>query len=453
MKRVLRRPLNRQHGQILPLTLAGVALAGLLMFVMASTGNKITEKSVVTNAADAAAYSGSTLLAQQLNFMAYTNRAMIANHIGVGHFVAYLSWVRYIEEVAERADDIGQFVPFLAPVTQALEQFAEVIQELAEITAGIFVPGVDALNLFYSAAQTEAFAIFNFSAAATEDSPLQGVMTDVAQTFDPNISINNPQEMSKLGSDGSAELLAAQLLQIEKVVNFIKPVNVTDNNGELVDLVRGTYGDQSGVSSSTPRGNMSRKWLTEREWRDGNLDKEFETEHTLNDEEANWETEDTLKLTTFTGSRRLASEDAEAREDEVAPNYRGIRGYHTVVEPTIFDTFFGDTGVRRLEGRDLKLPIMAFASKSQQNVFTHDVSGATSSDIPLAGLSIAVVEFSRPSVFNRLVSGQLGSADVVAAAEYSNLYNPFWRGRLIGTRYADLALFDPSLTLLDPDNY
>lgn len=48
----------------------------------------------VQNAADAAAYSAAILTARELNFMAYTNRAMVANQVTIGQFAAFESWGR-----------------------------------------------------------------------------------------------------------------------------------------------------------------------------------------------------------------------------------------------------------------------------------------------------------------------------------------------------------------------
>ena len=51
----------------------------------------------VQNAADAAAYSAAILTARELNFMAYTNRAMVANQVTIGQFAAFESWGRKYE--------------------------------------------------------------------------------------------------------------------------------------------------------------------------------------------------------------------------------------------------------------------------------------------------------------------------------------------------------------------
>ena len=101
------------RGQIAPVALFGVLIASAVLVVMFNTGQKVTERSLVANAADAAAYSGAVWTARHLNFMAYTNRGMIANHVAVGHFISYVSWVRYINDSLQAIDRITQWIPYL----------------------------------------------------------------------------------------------------------------------------------------------------------------------------------------------------------------------------------------------------------------------------------------------------------------------------------------------------
>src|SRR5262245_54485832 len=99
-----------QRGQIAPVALFGVLISSAVLVVMFNTGQKVTERSQVANAADAAAYSGAVWTARHLNFIAYANRAMIANHVAVGHFVSYVSWVRYINDSIEAIDRVTQWI-------------------------------------------------------------------------------------------------------------------------------------------------------------------------------------------------------------------------------------------------------------------------------------------------------------------------------------------------------
>ena len=67
-----------------------------LSLVFLYKAGKITsEKMQVQNAADAAAYSVSITEARDLNFMAYTNRAMVANEVAIGQLVGMASWATH----------------------------------------------------------------------------------------------------------------------------------------------------------------------------------------------------------------------------------------------------------------------------------------------------------------------------------------------------------------------
>ncbi len=95
---------QRQRGQsmvFVVLTLAVVLASGLLLF---NSGMLATKKMQVQNAADAAAYSIALLEARDLNFMAYTNRALVANEVGIGQMVGLVSWAYYMESVPKFLD-------------------------------------------------------------------------------------------------------------------------------------------------------------------------------------------------------------------------------------------------------------------------------------------------------------------------------------------------------------
>jgi hypothetical protein len=111
-------------GQIAPVALFGILIASGVLAMMFNTGQKITEKSQLANAADAAAYSGAVWTARHLNFMAYTNRAMIANHAAAGHFISYVSWIRYVNDSIDFIDRITQFIPYVG-------QYVDLVQMVA----------------------------------------------------------------------------------------------------------------------------------------------------------------------------------------------------------------------------------------------------------------------------------------------------------------------------------
>lgn len=82
--------LQRGQASVFVIVLVVVVLVGIL--VLFNTGQLTRQKVEVQNAADAAAYSAGILRARTLNFMAYTNRAMVANEMAIGQFSAFAAW-------------------------------------------------------------------------------------------------------------------------------------------------------------------------------------------------------------------------------------------------------------------------------------------------------------------------------------------------------------------------
>src|SRR5688572_33483325 len=199
--------LSKSHwhrGQIAPVALFGVLITSAVLVVMFNTGQKVTERSLVANAADAAAYSGAVWTARHLNFMAYTNRAMIANHVAVGHFISYVSWVRYINDSLQAIDRVTQWIPYVGQYVDLAEQISAQVRDATEQAAEIAVPAIDAWNVNIRAAQAEAQASLAFR-------NLQSLMDQTGRTYDPHIRINDGEALSSMPAELQS-LLEAQLM-------------------------------------------------------------------------------------------------------------------------------------------------------------------------------------------------------------------------------------------------
>lgn len=399
---------HRQTGQIMPLALGGILLAAAMMIVMASAGNKFTERSRLVNAADAAAYSGAVWTARHLNFIAYTNRAMIANHVGAGHFIAYVSWIRYIEDTADNLALVTSFIPVVNAATEAVADFATILKELAEFEAEIFVPGVDILNRLYFVAQAEAHLSLIVN-------PVDDIMQQTTSSYDPDIRINDQNAINNFDPLIGVPIRFAIGAQRLTVPLFVRPLSVVDRDEEFVQLVEGTYG----ARVANVRGEMSTEWLLDRGWEVDlflvEVEKEFDTDHTLSNDVSDWEASDNLELrflpiNPFGSITRIPLGSGEASAREFDDTYRGVFAYYG---QTLFDP------------ESYKLPIVALATESQVVAGPAEgVLGLQSQGV-LSGLSVAQVEFRRPRF----------GFDAIAddADEFSNLYNPFWQARLVSS--------------------
>lgn len=98
---------TRQHGQVLPMALAWLVIVAGFFYFMVNTGQVVTEKIRVVNAADAAAYSAAVVEARALNYDAYLNRAMVANQMAIAQMVSFASWLDYF---ATASDRFGSYV-------------------------------------------------------------------------------------------------------------------------------------------------------------------------------------------------------------------------------------------------------------------------------------------------------------------------------------------------------
>ena len=70
---------KRQKGQVMPMTAILIVAVLLSLWAMYDSGQLMTERMKLQNTADNVAYSGSALVARDLNYTAHTNRAMVAN--------------------------------------------------------------------------------------------------------------------------------------------------------------------------------------------------------------------------------------------------------------------------------------------------------------------------------------------------------------------------------------
>lgn len=87
----LKEPLFNQRGQSFVFIIAMLGIILISAVFLYKSGRLTTEKMQLQNAADAAAFSASTLEARSLNFTAYTNRAMVGNEIAIAQAVGLMS--------------------------------------------------------------------------------------------------------------------------------------------------------------------------------------------------------------------------------------------------------------------------------------------------------------------------------------------------------------------------
>jgi hypothetical protein len=395
--------LNKAHwhrGQIAPVALFGVLITSAVLVVMFNTGQKVTERSLVANAADAAAYSGAVWTARHLNFMAYTNRAMIANHVAVGHFVSYLSWVRYINDSLQAIDRVTQWIPYVGQYVDLAEQISAQVRNGTEQAAQITVPLIDGWNSNLRAAQVEAQA----SLALRN---LQALMAQTAQTYDPDIRINDDHALARMPDELRALFESQMISQMAAVPAFVHRYSAGQDGNAMREL----------VSASLRLDSDLQRWISgERGWRENllaaQIRKRGSTTGSQSANGADWRAEDQLQYRTrsllgWRGWQRIGDRVSTASAREFGSDYSGIPAYYNV------------SG----QPRDASLRIAVIATKSQSDVATADLLGMSSTATPMAVAAVARVEFRRPSDSAFAAFGE-------RRHEFANLFNPFWEAKL-----------------------
>lgn len=76
-----------------------LAVSIITLLILYNQGQLVRNRVQIENAADAAVYSQAKLAARNQNFIAYTNRAMVANEVSIGQMVALLSWAKHYKQV------------------------------------------------------------------------------------------------------------------------------------------------------------------------------------------------------------------------------------------------------------------------------------------------------------------------------------------------------------------
>jgi hypothetical protein len=389
------------RGQIAPVALFGILIASAVLVLMFNNGQRVTEKSLVANAADAAAYSGAVWTARHLNFMAYTNRAMIANHVAVGHFVSYVSWIRYINDSIDYIDRIAQWIPYVGEYVDYVQEVAQYVRDITDDYAEYAVPAMDAWNDYFRAAQVEAQA----SLAVDH---LDDLMQQTARMYDPAIRINDPGDIGRMPSELQTVLETQVYEQLETVPGFVQRYYAGEDRNSIHQL----------IDASLEVNEDMHRWIVgERGWRENLITKQIRkrgsTSNSQDRSGADWNAKDELQIRSrslfgWKSWQRVGDQASTASATEFDSDYSGVPSYYNVA---------GNPG-------DRSLRIVALATKRQAAVTTANLLGMNPSNQPLAAAASAAVEF-------RLRQGGAFEAFASRTHEYASLFNPFWDARLV----------------------
>ncbi|MEE8410849.1 MAG: pilus assembly protein TadG-related protein [Myxococcota bacterium] len=114
----MRRRRIKQRGQAALLAVIGLVILAIGMYTSYNLSRSVYEKIQLQNAADATAYSLATLEARTFNFIAFANRAQVANYVQMMEAQSILSSATFVEGLTawggDYAQALGRFLKLIA---------------------------------------------------------------------------------------------------------------------------------------------------------------------------------------------------------------------------------------------------------------------------------------------------------------------------------------------------
>lgn len=154
----LRKNLQRdESGQAIILGAVSLLVLAVGIMTTAQLGWAVREKIQLQHAADNAAYTSAAMVARSLNFIAWTNRATVAQYVSAMAMQSYITFFNGINVLLAQVAaallttafllGIVAKIPFLAfldPVARALGKFGDLVKEAADGAKKI-IDGIDAV--------------------------------------------------------------------------------------------------------------------------------------------------------------------------------------------------------------------------------------------------------------------------------------------------------------------
>lgn len=465
---------KKERGQTMILGMVVIAVLAVLVVMVYGNTRAVQDKTELVNAADAAAYSAGVAVSRELNFLAYTNRAIIANHVTTGHLVSYKSWTKTLEALGDEVADFIDLIqsmfnwlgalfgnPTLGDVidTDQVRAIAEFPDVMAGITTGLHIAVQQQLiNAQLSAQQVTYNQLVNGNGSSHF---VDEVMQDVANAYlgdtyenyydQEPILINNVAAMNATLANPTIDPTVGT--KISSIVSgqysvfngIVQEVETSSDGGRLNSLVEKSY---QNLESS--------KWFTDRGFSllGGLAERSGSTTTTLTDGVMGWQASD--QYTALSGLAS-ASGSATAKEtcegipeaatrflDFFRNNISGISiptALYNVVRWSSRGACRQYTGIPRyyrlddaFATSDSSITLNTFLSRSMgtmNNTYRDDAVAA-----PIMTV-VAEVEIAheRPVCDSDCGADPINptwgfSALESNREEYANLYNPFWRPAL-----------------------
>lgn len=382
--------LRCQRGQIMPVALGALLLTIVGLVVLYNQGTRVSKKALTTNAADAAAYSAGVWTARHLNFMAYTNRAMVANHVATGHLVSYIGWMRYVERVAEEIARVTSFIPYVGTITETVRRIASGVRSAADYSGELLVPLSQINNELLSASQHAAYL-------ALRPGRYDSIMGTVARAHHSAMRINDSGIASGMPGSVRAQVWAGIVEQRLGPLTFVKSYSPSSDDNEMSGLAGRSFG-------------KSHRWITNRKGL--TIDYVFRKrggtrQITRGGELTDWKSHDYAQAWSWSIKRFgwYTLVDGKADAQEFVSSYQGVPNYYNVANRD-----------RQVAG----LRMFALAGLDGSNISQKDFMAITQRGEPVSAMAEAEVFYRMPGIY-----------DDEERTHFNQLYNPFWDVRMV----------------------
>lgn len=143
---------QHSHGQVMPLAALFLGFVSLAAIFLYNTNIIVIERVKLQNTADSVAFSTATADARYLNFMAYSNRAMIANHVIAAQSVGIASTGKMLKQTGENAKLVLGKIPYygtyyINPLAIGLKYYSEGLDVYADVAIPVANYTTKALSL------------------------------------------------------------------------------------------------------------------------------------------------------------------------------------------------------------------------------------------------------------------------------------------------------------------
>lgn len=234
----MRSNVKRQSHRIRPrgqaLVLAIIALLALCVgvIVVFDTGQAVSRKVDLVDAADAAAYSAAVEQARAYNLIAYMNRAEVANQVAMAQMTSWYAWTNFALRGTDNFKDAVQDIAIILDLTGVGAEVGAALQEVVTVlneVKGAIKVGRDSMQELFSAGATAISVLDNAYSLASR--AIANVESQEALKLVPDVVKRNTEGKATIGARGYALLEQSALQARNYVTHYTIPSSGTHSAG------------------------------------------------------------------------------------------------------------------------------------------------------------------------------------------------------------------------------